>query len=99
MRLVRGVVRLLGWLLTPLVAWTASFLGAWVAMVILPGDWDAGVSFVAVTVAALLAALISMVLWLRLLRMQPSLRKALHLTTMGVPELPSASTSPPADQP
>jgi DNA-binding transcriptional LysR family regulator len=85
-RLVRVLLRGFGWLLTPLVAWAASFFGAWL------GAW--GGHFLANSTAAVALAVLTgaagavagTLLWMRLLRGSPRLRAVLAVTGEGVPK-------------
>ncbi len=83
-RLVRLLVRLAGWLLTPLVVILAAFLGATIAAVVAP-PFSTTVAAVLVVVAGLFAATIGLLLWIRLLRESPELQDALAVTPEGVP--------------
>ncbi len=85
MRVLRLVARLLGWLLTPMVAWAASFFGAWIGAgiasqleVAKTGLWVTILMGAATAIGATLA-------WMRLLRRSPHLREALALSEEGVP--------------
>jgi hypothetical protein len=105
MRWLKQVLRLGGWLLTPLVAWAASHLGGWIGAVI-AGRVANPETGVAITAAAvLLSALAAMLAWMRLLRWSPRLRHSLHLTREGIPETEEvaaesgAGTPPRADGP
>ncbi|HEX5634717.1 MAG TPA: hypothetical protein VFX50_15850 [Gemmatimonadales bacterium] len=84
MKALRVLARILGWLLTPLVALAASFLGATASAVAFTGRPPrealvlslAGAAFAAVTVSWL---------WFRLLRRSPHVREALALDAEGLP--------------
>ena len=85
MRLLRFVLRFVGWLLTPLVAWAASFCGAWLgaaaaglfdnptATLLLPLTGGAGF------------AVAGTLLWMRALRQSRELREVLAVTEEGIP--------------
>lgn len=85
MPIARVLARVFGWLLTPVVAWIASFLGAWIAASLtsraLDVRWRLGVVIGAGAVAATLSA----ILWLRLLRRSPALQSALAVHPDGTP--------------
>ena len=84
MKFVRLVLRFFGWLLTPLVAWAASFFGATAGAALSAGL--APMTSIWVTVACGgVAALIALLLWLRLLRRSPRLRRTLEITQDGTP--------------
>lgn len=84
MKPVRILVRILGWLLTPLVAWAASFVGATI------GAWiSGGASPMTVLIVAaafgLVFAWVSAWAWLRYLRHHPKLQKTLEVAPDGTP--------------
>lgn len=85
MPVTRVLARVFGWLLTPVVAWIASFLGAWIAASLtsraLDVRWRLGVVLGAGAVAATLSAIV----WLRLLRRSPTLQSALAVHADGTP--------------
>lgn len=95
MRWVRLLFRIFGWLLTPFMAWAASFFGAVAGALIAMriGDPIRGVM-----VTALCGALVGfagLLLWLRLLRVSPEIREVLAVTEDGTPdtaEIISAAT-------
>ncbi|MGH7583766.1 MAG: hypothetical protein ACREL5_11125 [Gemmatimonadales bacterium] len=86
-RVARLIFRGIGWIATPLVLLVTAAAGAafgLVAAPLLP-------PYPALVVSAgfaLLAALIGLVLWIRLLRRNPTLRHTLEMTVEGVPESP-----------
>ncbi len=95
---VRTLSRLAGWLLTPLVAWAASFVGA-VLGAMLAGRVEGALTGVLLTVAMGLAfALAGTHAWLRLVRRSPELRAALRLQPDGTP-VPLADAPPPSGPP
>ncbi len=87
MRVAGLVLSFFGWLLTPFVAWAASFVGAWLGTLlasILPSP-TAGVALTAVLGGA--AGFGTLILWIRLLRRSPRLRRTLHVTEAGTPDV------------
>ena len=86
MRWVKLILRILGWLLTPLVALAASFVGATSGA--LAGRLiDSSSTAMYVTVGAgFVTSLAALLLWMRLLRRSPRLRHSLHVTREGIPE-------------
>lgn len=95
MRVLRFVLRMFGWLLTPLVAWAASFLGA-VLGAALAGGLAGALTGVAVTVAmGLVFAVLGTHVWLRLVRRSPEIRAALSLEADGTPMVPEEEAPPP----
>lgn len=103
MGLLRFLLRLAGWLLTPLVAWAASFTGA-VLGAALSGEAGSAMRGVGLTVAlGLVFAVLATHAWLRLVRRSPELRAALQLGPDGAPILladtEAESTTPPDSSP
>lgn len=85
MRWAALALRIVGWLLTPLVAWAASLLGAW--LILLSSGKSAtprAVLWMSLA-AALLAGVAALLLWRQLLRRFPRLRQSLHVSTAGLP--------------
>lgn len=84
MKGLRLVLRFFGWLLTPIVAWAASFFGgaaaAWLTRG-LPSSTALWLTLLGGAVGALLAILG----WLRLLRRSPRLQHALEVSEDGTP--------------
>lgn len=96
MTVVRFLLRLLGWLLTPLVAWAASFSGA-VLGAALAGQAARATTGVVLTIGMGFAfALLGTHGWLRLIRRSPELQEALHLAPDGTP---IAATDPGGEEP
>jgi hypothetical protein len=91
---VRGVLRFLGWLLTPLVAWAASFLGAWIGAGISAGAASTRTVFIVTIVFGGVFALVGAWAWLRLLRRSPKLQHTLEVAPDGTP-LAAIEDSPP----
>ena len=85
MSVLRTLARIFGWLLTPLVAWAASFLGgvAGSAVALLLPSPRAGLILTVIMAAATGTA--ALWLWLRLLRRSPELRERLQVTEEGSP--------------
>jgi len=86
---MRLLLRLGGWLLTPLLAWAASFFGALLGSLLASGlsnpYWGIGLT----AAAGIIGGIAVIVLWLRLLRRSPSIQSALHVRPDGTPlELP-----------
>jgi ABC-type enterochelin transport system permease subunit len=84
-RIVRFLLRLVGWLLTPLVAWAASFCGAWLGALFVPlADRPTTGLILAIALGAVFAVT-GTVLWMRILRKSPELREVLAVTAEGIP--------------
>ena len=84
MTFVRFLARLFGWLLTPVVAWAASFLGAGVAAW-LGGSPSSRNPLVATVLTGGATAALALVLWLRLLRRSPRLQSTLQVAPDASP--------------
>ena len=99
MRWLRLVFRVFGWLLTPFLAWAASFFGAvggaLIAMRIAnPLD---GLAVTALCGAA--TGFAAIIAWLHYLRQSPEVREALAVTEDGTPDtvalaLPGTGSAP-----
>lgn len=83
-RAARVLVRLAGWLVTPVAALIAAAIGATIAAVVAPrfspmtGVWI-------MAAGGLVGAIVGLWAWLRLLRGSPQLQEALAVTPEGVP--------------
>jgi hypothetical protein len=84
MKAVRFVIRLVGWLLTPIVGWAASFLGASAGAWLTRGAPATRALWITIGLGGL-GALLALVGWLRLLRRSPRLRHALEVAEDGTP--------------
>lgn len=95
MPVIRLLLRILGWLLTPLVATAASFLGAVVGTLV--AEWITSPT-VATIVTVLLGAatgFTALIFWFRLLRHSPKLVEALELqSTVESPIVALAAAEP-----
>jgi hypothetical protein len=99
MRWISLLLRILGWLLTPLVVWAASLIGAAIAMALLsPAQSSRAILYLTIAVG-MLTGLVSTLLWMSFLRSSPRLRKSLHITPEGLPELEPEPEPPPAVPP
>jgi hypothetical protein len=98
-KVLRVLARILGWLLTPLVALAASFLGARGAATLLANHADPRRALVLSFAGAAVTAIFVSWLWLRTLRHAPHVREALSLDAEGLPTGdifdPTASAPPP----
>jgi hypothetical protein len=101
-KVLRVLARIFGWLLTPLVALAASFLGATGASALLAEDANPRRALIlSLALAAIFAVVVSW-LWLRLLRRSPQMREALSLDAEGLPTgdiFEHASAPPSAESP
>ncbi len=84
-RIVRLVIRLAGWLLTPLIIILAAAIGAYLAALVAP-RFSTKTGLIIVVLAGLTGSVLGIRLWMKLLRRNPELRHALAVTQGGVPE-------------
>lgn len=87
-RLVRLLLRLAGWVLTPLVVTTAAAIGATVGLLAAPHFRSTLTSLIVTTLLALIAAVGGLILWVRLLREHPQLRHTLEMAADGTSDSP-----------
>jgi hypothetical protein len=86
MRWVRLLFRIFGWLLTPFLAWAASFFGA-VAGALLALKLDDPVRGLVVTaICGGIAGFACLIAWLHYLRRSPEVREVLAVTEDGTPD-------------
>src|SRR6188472_187166 len=86
MRWIRLLFRIFGWLLTPFLAWAASFFGA-VAGALLAMRLEDPIRGLIITAACGgLAGFFAIIGWLRYLRRSPDVREALAVTEDGTPD-------------
>jgi hypothetical protein len=91
---VRWVLRFLGWLLTPLVAWAASFAGATLGAKVGGGAANPMTTFWITVVFGAVFAIVGAIGWLRVLRRSRRLQEALALDPDGTPIM-ALETDPP----
>ena len=93
MRWVRLLFRIFGWLLTPFLAWAASFFGA-VAGALLALKLEDPVRGLAVTaVCGGIAGFACLIAWLHYLRRSPEVREVLAVTEDGTPDTTDIATA------
>ena len=85
MKIARVLFRIAGWLLTPLVAWAASFIGATIGAWISGGAAAPTTTLVVTAAFGLVFALVSAWAWLRFLRRSPRLQHTLEVAPDGTP--------------
>ena len=95
MTLARWLVRLLGWLLTPLVAWAASFVGAWLGARVAGSVKSSTTGAYVVIAFGAAFGLAAAWAWLRYLRRHPRLQKQLAVAPDGTPLAAISEDSPP----
>jgi hypothetical protein len=85
-RWLRLIFRIFGWLLTPFLAWAASFFGA-VAGALIAMRIDDPVNGLAVTaVCGAATGFAAILVWLHYLRQSPEAREVLAVTEDGTPD-------------
>jgi len=87
MRWLRLVFRIFGWLLTPFLAWAASFFGAVAGALIAMRVREPRVGLVITALVGAIVGFTGIVLWLRLLRRSPQIREALAIRSDGTPDI------------
>ena len=85
MKVLKLLLRILGWLLTPLVAWAASFIGAWLGALVSGGAKRTMTTFTVTAVFGGVFALVSAWAWLSYLRHHPRLQHTLEVAPDGTP--------------
>lgn len=96
MRWVRLLFRVFGWLLTPFLAWAASFFGAVGGALIAMKMHDPVQGLAVTALCGAVTGFAALIAWLRYLRQTPEAREVLAVTEDGTPDtvslaLPSAS--------
>jgi hypothetical protein len=98
MRFLKLLLRILGWLLTPLVAWAASFIGASIGAVIARGLKSPTTGMVVTAACGALAGLGTLAVVIHYLRRSPRLRHALHVTEDAIPDTSEFLAPPPPQE-
>ena len=97
MRWIRLLFRIFGWLLTPFLAWAASFFGA-VAGALVAMRLDDPVEGLTLTALfGALAGFAALIAWLEYLRRSPEVREVLAVTEDGTPDTTEILIPPPSD--
>ncbi|MEO8199821.1 MAG: hypothetical protein ABI679_04795 [Gemmatimonadota bacterium] len=94
MRILRFLGRLVGWLLTPLIAWAASFLGAMFGATLASRFSSPTTGFVITAVCGAIAGFGTLAVVIHYLRRSPRLRQALHITEDAIPDASEFLTPP-----
>ena len=97
MRWVGTLARIVGWLLTPLVAWAASLSAAWILLGFSGGFDNPRHALYAALAAAFITGVLILFGWMLLLRRSPRLRHSLHVTPEGLPDIEPGRPAEPAD--
>jgi hypothetical protein len=86
MRWVRLLFRVFGWLLTPFLAWAASFFGAVGGALIAMKVQDPVQGLAVTALCGALTGFTALIVWLRYLRQSPEAREVLAVTEDGTPD-------------
>jgi hypothetical protein len=86
MRVARFFVHLVGWLLTPFIAWAASFLGAILGAIIASRFASPTTGLIITAVCGAIAGFGTLAVVIHYLRRSPRLRQALHVTEDAIPD-------------
>ncbi|HET6577615.1 MAG TPA: hypothetical protein VFG66_04795 [Gemmatimonadales bacterium] len=86
MRWLRLVFRVFGWLLTPFLAWAASFFGAVGGALIAMRVEDPVDGLVVTALCGAATGFATIILWLHYLRRSPEVREVLAVTEDGTPD-------------
>jgi hypothetical protein len=87
MRPIRLLLRIFGWLLTPFLAWAASFLGAVAGALIAMRIREPRAGVVVTTSTGAIFGYLAIVVWLRVLRRSRQVREALAVASDGTPDI------------
>jgi hypothetical protein len=105
MRWLRLLFRIFGWLLTPFLAWAASFFGAVAGALLAMKVADPIQGLVLTAVCGAIAGFAALLAWLNYLRQSPEIREVLAVTEDGTPDTTefvrteSAASGPPESRP
>ena len=87
MRWLRALVRVFGWLLTPFLAWAASFFGAVVGALLAMRVREPRNGILVTAVVGGVVSFAAIHLWLRFLRRHREVREARAVSAEGTPLL------------
>jgi hypothetical protein len=99
MRWVRLFFRIFGWLLTPFLAWAASFFGAVVGALLAMRLADPFRGLVVTAVCGGVAGFAALIGWLHYLRRSPEIREVLAVTEDGTPDTTEFALEPEVSTP
>lgn len=86
MRWLRVLFRIFGWLLTPFLAWAASFFGAVGGALIAIRMEDPVRGLMVTAICGAVTCFAVLLVWLHYLRRSPEVREALAVTMDGTPD-------------
>ena len=87
MRWLRALVRVFGWLLTPVLAWAASFFGAVAGALLAMQVREPRNGILVTAVAGGVVSFLAIHFWLRFLRRHREVQEALAVSAEGTPLL------------
>jgi uncharacterized membrane protein YeaQ/YmgE (transglycosylase-associated protein family) len=87
MRWLRALARVFGWLLTPVLAWAASFFGAVAGALLAMRVREPRNGILVTAVVGGVVSFVAIHLWLRFLRRHREVREALAVSSEGTPLL------------
>lgn len=90
MRWVRLVLRVFGWLLTPFLAWAASFFGAVIGALVAMRVRDPRGGLLVTGAIGGIACFLTILVWLRILRRSKHVREVLAVQSDGTPDIVTA---------
>lgn len=86
MRGLRLFFRVFGWLLTPFMAWAASFFGCVAGAIVATRIADPVTGLIITAAAGGVAGFAAVILWLRLIRSSREIQEVLAVTEDGIPD-------------
>ncbi len=86
MRWLRLLFRIFGWLLTPFLAWAASFFGAVAGALLAMQLADPIQGLILTAACGAIAGFAALLAWLGYLRQSPEIREVLAVTEDGTPD-------------
>ena len=99
MRWLRLLFRIFGWLLTPFLAWAASFFGAVGGALIAMRIADPMRGLAVTALCGALTGFAVLILWLHYLRRSPEVREVLAVTEDGTPDTIELLSGEPSQTP
>lgn len=91
--------RFAGWLLAPLVVWAVSLWGAWITFGVTTSIDNPRRRILIGLIVAIVLGTTTLLLWMRMLRKSPRLRKSLRVTREGLPRIDEDTAEAPAPTP
>jgi len=96
---LRLVLRILGWLLTPLVALAAGFFGATIGTIIAEWIESPTIGLIVTVVAGAITGFTALIFWFRFLRHSPKLTHALDLEATVESGIVALAAAEPGEDP